>query len=337
MSRLDVLMNRRIDREVKQARLLNEVYNRISQSESVRYAIGSMQPIDPDYTRVTFEQGERVKSQLMSQLPVACEYEYQGSVTNDTHIKARSDIDLLVITGEFYYLEPPQAPIALYSGDTIGHLTQVRRSSEDILETSFPRADVDTSGGKSVSIEGGSLQRKVDVVTAAWYNTNDYANTRAKVHRGIKILDQGKGAVNANYPFLNNARIDQKDLRVAGSLRKAARLMKSLKYDSDQVNLTSYDITAIAYAMPDHLLVLGNGQDLIIVERCRIWCHHLLGHPEERDALNVPDGSRRIFTPTTANEIGLAALTRELDTLSRDILMENQRSFSKLEEARIAY
>lgn len=337
MNRLDLLRARRIDNDVKQARLLGEVYKSLTQSESVRYAIGAMQPIDPEYTRVTFEQGERVKSQLQQHLSVKCDYEYQGSVTNDTHIRARSDIDLLLLTSEFHYLQPPQAPSNPYTGDTMVHLASVRTESKSVLETAFPQAEVDGSGGKSVAVEGGSLRRKVDVVTAAWYDTNDYARTGEKTYRGVKIFDKDNNVVRENYPFLNNFRIDQKDRAVGGALRKASRLMKSLKYDSETVDLSSYDIVAIACAMPNDFLAADLGQDLAIVERCRVWCHHLLARPDQRDLLDVPDGSRKIFAPGAAAEAGLGSLTQELDGLSTDILRENSRSFRQLEEARVAY
>lgn len=104
-NRLERLEARRTDPLVKEARLLNEVYGRIAQSESVRYAIGAMQPIDPEYTKNTYREGDRVRNQLETNLSMVCEYEYQGSVTNDTHIRARSDIDLLTLTCRYGNLE----------------------------------------------------------------------------------------------------------------------------------------------------------------------------------------------------------------------------------------
>ena len=54
MSRLDNLNSRRIDPLVESAKLLNESYRGIAQSDSVKYVIGSMQPIDPEYTKNRF-------------------------------------------------------------------------------------------------------------------------------------------------------------------------------------------------------------------------------------------------------------------------------------------
>lgn len=130
MSRLDKLNIRRTDGSIAEAKLFNEAYRNISQSESVKYVIGSMQPIDPEYTINTYKQAERVRSQLENRLTDKCEYKYQGSVTNDTHIKAKSDIDLLVIIDRFYTVQNPQVPKNPYKGDPLKDLLDLRSEAE---------------------------------------------------------------------------------------------------------------------------------------------------------------------------------------------------------------
>src|SRR5579863_5137093 len=105
-NRIGKLRARRTDPLIKAAAAgqLREVYDRISEDESVRYAIGAMQPIDDEYTKNTYEEGNRVKAQLdkaLNQPRQTAEFEYQGSVTNNTHIKAHSDIDLLALHAYF--------------------------------------------------------------------------------------------------------------------------------------------------------------------------------------------------------------------------------------------
>lgn len=108
-TRLDKLRARRIEEPIvfdAAARLPNEVYTRIAQTDSVKYVVGAMQPIDPRYTKNTYAAAERVWNQLDSHLTIGCDREYQGSVTNDTHIKAKSDIDVLLLIQHFVTLEP---------------------------------------------------------------------------------------------------------------------------------------------------------------------------------------------------------------------------------------
>ena len=82
-NRIDRLNGRRTDPDVSTAKLHNEFYTGLEESESVRYVVGSMQPIDPDYTANTYAEGDRVKSQLHNNLDESCVFRYQGSVTNE--------------------------------------------------------------------------------------------------------------------------------------------------------------------------------------------------------------------------------------------------------------
>jgi hypothetical protein len=336
-SRLSRLNARRIDSSIISAKLFNESYQKINQSDSVRYVIGAMQPIDPEYTKNTYLQGERVINQLKNRLTEHCDYEYQGSVTNDTHIKAQSDIDILVLIGKFFTLELPQEPSSPYQGNPIQDLLDLRDESIEILESAFPQADVDSSGSKSIAIEGGSLTRKIDVVPSNWFNTNDYKTTGSKVYRGVQILDARKKIRLKNTPFLHNKKIEEKDKRTQGGLRKAARLMKSLKYDSDSIDLSSYDIVSITYNMDDSILKVPKGLELSLLASCLNFCEKLQQDKYLRESLSVPDGHRKIFTEGHATVQGLNQLTDELRNLTNDVLTENARSFNKLAEARIEY
>lgn len=337
MSRLDKLNIRRTDGSIAEAKLFNEAYRNISQSESVKYVIGSMQPIDPEYTINTYKQAERVRSQLENRLTDKCEYQYQGSVTNDTHIKAKSDIDLLVIIDRFYTVQNPQVPKNPYKGDPLKDLLDLRREAEQALEAAFPQARVDKSGSKSISIEGGSLTRKVDVVPSNWYNTNKYAESDNAIYRGVQILDKSVPTRLANTPFLHNAWIDHKDNNTKGGMRKASRLMKSLKYDSESIGLSSYDIVSIAFNIPDASLCYSKGSELLILSSCLEFCKRLQSDPGLRQSIEVPDSHRKIFCEGHATVVGLNQLTYELQQLANDVLRENQRSFRRLSEARVEY
>jgi len=57
----------------------------------------------------------------------------------------------------------------------------------------------------------------------------------------------------------------------------------------------------------------------------------------KREALEVPDGHRKIFTEGHATLEGLYQLLDALGELVNDVLSENARSFRKLAEARIEY
>jgi hypothetical protein len=117
--------------------------------------------------------GSRVRG---SWLPVI--FDHQGSVTNDTHIKLHSDIDLRVITDKYVDLQPPLTPTVPYPGKPLTDLLAIRTTAIDSLGRAFPAAEVDDTKSRCVSISGGSLSRKVDVVACHWLHTQDYERTR---------------------------------------------------------------------------------------------------------------------------------------------------------------
>ena len=336
-TRLDRLYSRRIDNEIQNATQLYEVYKRLTQSDSVKYVLGAMQPIDPAYTKATYAEGGRVWNQLEKALTIKCELRYQGSVTNDTHIKAKSDIDLLTILTDFITLEAPQKPSDPYKGDPLKDLINLRNDEIIILDKAFPEVTVDRTGGKSIGLEGGSLKRKIDVVPSNWFNTNLYALHKKEIYRGVQILDIGNNTRIANTPFLHNEYIDLKDKHVRGGLRKAARLMKSLKYDTENINLSSYDIVAIAYNMEQELLNFPSEMELAILESCSQYCERLLLDDLLRDRIMVPDGHRTVFAKGHATKAGLTSLLLEINMLKNDVMAENARSFQKLANTRIYY
>ena len=340
-SRLEKLRNRRIDPLIKVSES-REVYRRLTDEDSaVQYVVGAMQPIDPDYTSRTLEERKRVEEQLdkgYKGVNLAVDFEYQGSVTNDTHIRAHSDVDLLTVESRWFAIQPPNKPAIPYQGDPVQDLRQLRIQGVKILKTAFPAATVDESGSKAINISGGSLRRKIDVIACAWWHTVEFFAEKKKHALGVEILDNDKGGRISNKPFLHNRRIEDRDAAMNGGLRKLIRLLKSLKYDSDdRIELSSYDIAGIAYNTPDDWLSSRGGHDLILLKNCQNFLHHLLQNPVNRNSLEVPNGTRKVFCAEGASETGLRQLSQAVDVLTQEVEHGLNKSFKKLAEARVLY
>lgn len=65
------------------------------------YVRSAMSTVDEKFTKDIIQAGNNVKTHLSRGLEDIV-YEFQGSVMTNTHIKANSDIDLLVISDRFY-------------------------------------------------------------------------------------------------------------------------------------------------------------------------------------------------------------------------------------------
>lgn len=340
-NRLGKLRARRTDPLIKAA-AFREAYDSIPEDESIKYAVGAMQPIDEEYTRRTYEEGDRIKNQLAKSLngpgDMVVEFEYQGSVTNNTHIKVHSDIDLLTLHTYFCTIEPPGKPESPYAGDPLADLRNLRSACAREIKAAYPTVTVNDAPGKAIFLEGGSLRRKIDLVICNWWDTVEYQKSGSPMHRGVKVFDSKTNTRIGNRPFLHNARIDQRDRQLNGNVRKVARLLKSLKYDADtKVGISSYDITSIAYRMPDELLRPGHGSELLLVENTRIFLRLLLDDSQRRASLKVPNEMRPIFDSDGASIEGLNALYKEVRDLVEDINKGLSRSFRKLSEARVSY
>ncbi len=318
-----------------------EIYDQVSERfPAIRYTLAAMARLDPRYTEITIEQGERVRKQLERAFDaqnIGCDFDYQGSVTNDTHIKSYSDIDLLCITKLFTALEPPQSPENPYLGNPLDDLIAIRETGAKCLRQAFPAATVDETGSKSVAISGGSLSRKIDIVPANWYDTNQWAATQAKRFRAIQVLDLKSRTRIKNSPFMHNYLIEMRDRAAMGGLRKVVRMMKTLRSDNGNISLSSYDITSIGYCMPQQSLSTDVGGELSLLHRLSLYLDTLLQNHSHRQSLDVPDGSRKIFASGHATLESLKMLHMEVERLAVQVRKEVDKTPSGLARFELSY
>jgi hypothetical protein len=86
-------------------------------------------------------------------------------------------------------------------------LNRLRHGAETSLEAAFPRASVDKTGSKAISISKGSLARPVDVVPSHWHDTVDYQRTQQMEDRGVTLWDRKGRRVIDNMPFRHIAKL----------------------------------------------------------------------------------------------------------------------------------
>ena len=340
-SRLDKLRKRRMDPLQKVAGV-NEIYDRMqSEDQAIQYALGAMQPIDPGYTARTIEQRDRVENQLKSGLGqngLVVGFDYQGSITNDTHIRFYSDVDLLTVAGNFSFVEPPNTPTVPYSGNPIEEMKAIRKSAVTTLTSAFPKAVVDESGQKAVKISGGSLTREVDVIVCGWWQTTEYVAYQKKIWLGIEVLHLADGKLIPNKPFLHNHEISVRDSNCNGSVRKLIRLLKSLKYDSDEmIDFSSYDIAGVVHSMFDSLLKVPSGHDLKLLKNCQAYLQYLRSDANYRASIEIPNKMRKVFCAEGAKEAGLKQLGTALDQLVAEIETAMTRTLRKIDDTSIKY
>ena len=303
--------------------------NRASAQPHTRYALGAMQEVGPEYTRISIETAERVGLQLRGDISNVS-FCLQGSVPLNVHIRGVSDVDLLMLKTDFLVYDP--AGLSSQYGNYVPStktsatvLADLRRDAERILPVRFPAATVDVSGGKAVSISGGSLARHVDVVPSHWYDTATYQQSKQQHDRGVHIFDKKTGKTICNYPFTHIKRVSDRCDQSLGGLRKAIRLCKNIKADSIQegtaIAISSFDIAATMYYADVQALKIGYLYELKILAETQRFLDLLYHNESYAKSLRLPDDSRIIFD-TQEKYDGLKKLSMEIDELLIEVAKE---------------
>jgi len=310
---------------------------------NTRYALGAMQEVDPDYTRISRETAQRVADQLKNGLTARgfqVDSRLQGSVPLNVHIFGVSDVDLLKLDTNFYtYATYGARSLAgRYAGTatsatSVGTLLALRREAEAILKAKYPAATVDCTGRKAIKIYGGSLARPVDVVPSHWNDNIEYQASGREIDRGVVILDKSVPTTIGNLPFVHIDKITERCNQTLGGVRKAIRLCKNVKNDAEvergvTIALSSFDIGAAMYHADLAALRAGSHYELAILAETQRHLDHLTMNETYAKSLRVPDGSRAIFD-TAEKLAALRTLSLEMDELAKAVAAEQSRAVIK--------
>ncbi len=312
----------------------NEGWERHRESQPfTSYALGAMQEVGAEYTRVSVEEADRVATLIkprLAQRGIPADFRLQGSVPLNVHIRRVSDVDLLALDTSHTTFElgaMARASTYLYTParSSSAVLSNLRQQVVSSLRDAFPLANVDSGNAKAVSISGGSLRRFVDVVPSHWHDTLDYQTSHVERDRGVTILNARTGATINNLPFLHIFRVIERCSGTYGGLRKAIRLCKQVKADMEAdgrtVPLPSFDIAGLMYHADMAALRYGKASELAILAETQRHLDFLATNRGHASQLVTPDGLRRILDDDKKFE-GLSSLSVEIDDLLRQVARE---------------
>ncbi|WP_421828654.1 hypothetical protein [Larkinella sp.] len=340
-TRLANLQNRKFDRELKES-VTSRSFGTGQVPEDVKYLLESMHPIDKKYNDKTLLAASRVQTHLESGLKLHFDrvYRTQGSVKTDTNIRAHSDFDLLTIIDKYFY--PQIYPSNPYTqSDPNVDIKELRIQATNILKKIYDK--VDDSHEKCISIINKSLDRKVDIVFGYWYNSEKYEETKHErndeYYRGIYFykFPNGPKYSKADFPFAHIYQVNEKGDSTKDGLRRAIRLLKNLKADSEVEikNLKSFQITSIAYPIDEKDLTYKPGNELHIAKSVSNQMQKIIENPAYRKSIKSPNGTEY----SLANDDlvpDIINLKRDLDTLIEDATKDIVGSYA-IERAILSY
>lgn len=318
---------------------LTKSYGSKTKSKSFQYALVSMQEVDTQYTAISYREAERVAKQIdagLSRLGKTVSVELQGSLPLNVHLRRVSDVDMLVWPESFFVFDRYGVGASSYYGSTsnsVAEIATLRSQCVSVLRNSFPATKVDDTGAKCITVTDGSLLRDIDVVPSVLYKTAAYQSSQKDEDRGVEIYDKKAQKLIANYPFKVRALINAKDDRSGGGCKKAIRLLKNMKEDSDSsIALSSFNIMSLVYAMSDSSLAHVYYFQGKVVASIQDWFFTLANDEAQLRSLDTVDGSRKIVQ-TAADVQAVKQMSDELNTLVLRIAQELQpnieTSFSK--------
>lgn len=313
---------------IVEAMAKRERYEGRASSAATRYALGAMQAVDPDYTRICREEADRVIAQLeggLAAVSKTADYRLQGSVPLDVHIRGSSDVDLLVLHGTYITFDAAGARSHTYTPLALSMLAEVialRSSCEDVLARRNWGATVDTSGSKAIRLSGGAFKREIDVVPAHWNDGVAYQASLVEHDRAVCILDKSGPELLSNLPFLHMRRVEEKDRRTGGGAKMAIRLLKNIKADVDKsIALSSFELAGLAWNCPDEQLWREPTSDLAVLEGIERYLSALASNYSAAVLLRTPDGSRFLIDEPS-KFTALVALAAEVSALASAVLAE---------------
>lgn len=327
--RLSRLKNRRMDatNDVLRDRAFVESFEHRTQNKATKYALGSMQEVDPRSTEISYEEAKKVENALCERLPKHSlwpVFRLQGSVPLNIHIRGVSDVDLLEIHGRYFTYSTAGVAAGTYGGvgtgiSVVQEVLNMRSISEEELRTHFWGATVDTTNAKSIQLSDGAFRRKVDVVPSHWFDSADYQLQKNEIFRGVTVVDKFTKETTDNFPFLFAHHINQKALATKDGAKMAIRLLKNIKSDSDdEIALSSYDIASLMFHCPDNQITRHVARDLSILSGAENWLSSLCGARQFAEDLMTPDRTRRILDKAEKWD-GLGILSKNLTELSLEV------------------
>lgn len=236
---LDKLLDRRFD-AAQEEHFLSEGYEKFNYGPYLKYTLESMQPMDLSHTKRLYTIAGKVLQRVrgfFDERSVNIDLRYQGAIHTNTHIQLNGELEILAI------LRPREKVEAYKSVEKLGTLLMSLFSGEP---ESFDK--VDFSNKINIQLTTRRPSVNLSVLPTIWVDTSAYRESKREIDRGIAEYDFENKTRKSFLPFRNMARINVKDTKVNGNLKRLLRMVKNVQMDSEErIELSDYELTCCLY------------------------------------------------------------------------------------------
>lgn len=306
---LENLLGRRYDEALRES-IVTEAFYECEYPDCLKYTLEAMQEIDPSYAYKTFHITRRIQEKLekaFTQQKIKVDFRYQGSIQTETHIVLYGGAELIVlIKNEF---QKPWLKIS-----------QLGQEIMEIFSGDKGLKLVDYSSLRAVKLVTTKPTSEIRVLPALWVESSHYLSTKREIDRGICEFNFQKKTTRKYLPFLNIARINSKDQRCNGGLKKMIRLLRSLQRDAGRpIEMSNYEISSMLYGIPDKQLTYHPEYALSLLGVVAAQMNRLLTDRKYRETLVSPSEKELVFGKKEHLTQELHKLKEELDALMQDL------------------
>ncbi len=312
---LENLLTRRYDEALRES-IVSDTFERSNYPDSLKYVLESMEEIDPSYTYKTFHITKRIQDKIETAFKargIKADFRYQGAIQTETHVVLHGGVELLIIS-KSHGKKPWEI---------------VRDKAQEVMEclSGDPMfKSVDYSSKLDIKITTTKPRCEIRVVPVVWLENKDYLETKREIDRGVCEYNLERKTKRKYLPFLNIARLNSKDSRCNGGLKRMIRLLSSILRDSEEdIKLTDYQISSVLFDIPDKQLKYNSEYSLSLIGVVSAQLNRIVTDNQYRMTLVSPSEKELVFGKNPRWKTELEKLQKELDLITTDLQEELQK------------
>ena len=307
---LENLLGRRYDEALRES-IVSDAFEEHDYPESVRYALESMEEIEPSYAYKTFHLAKRIQDKIAKEFDkrgLRVDFRYQGSIQTETHVVLYGGVELIVLAN----CGPNDKPWKV--------VYNIGQELMDILTKEGIYKEVNYSSKHKIKLTTQKPTCEITLLPAVWLNNRDFQTTKREIDRGICEYNLEQKTMRRYLPFLNIARINSRDSKCNGGLKKMARLLRGLQRDAhDPIDISNYEICAMLYGIPEDQLVFDTKKSLSLLSVVSAQLNRVVTDQQYREQLVSPSKKELVFGKKDFKASEVKKLKSELDDLITDL------------------
>lgn len=302
------LRKRRFD-EAKSEPIISDAFSHRGYPNALRYALESMVEIDHSYSYKVFSITKKIQDSIeagLAKAPVKINFRYDGPIQTDTHITLFGDVTLLAL------IEPQTDKPWQEIQFLIREIISMMKGLKFVQKSGF-------SNQHEIAVLTEKPSCRVNIQPAIWINNRSFNETRREIERGICEFRFGEKTKRNYLPFKSIARINAKDDRTNGGLKRMIRLLRTLQSDSETpIHLEAHEINAIVYDIPERQLKFSPNQSLSLLSVVSAQLTRLCSDKKYYEALRAPSEQEIVFG-SKPKQKEVEKLKSRLDNLMNDL------------------